>query len=311
MKAGRALGALTMLACGARSELDVPATIDAGVPSDVVTSEGSTPCTQLVLVEGYDGDLAPEFLSIDADYVYFVADDMSGAPSGLSVVRFPKVGGATQSYAGDDIDSWTITTDDSYVYWGSQAPAGLARAPKTGGAVETLTSLSLPPTELAVDDSYVYYLDSTDAIWRVPKAGGLATTVVTVDTSLSGLALDGDVLFATAENGVLRVDTSGANLAWISNVGDAVTGGDGANRIAVDSTSVYWTSHGGSVRSVAQDGTSLVTYATGGLPWGIAVDDAFVYWADAHLGIFKSPKGVASVTQVTSYDSGDQPSPSR
>jgi hypothetical protein len=57
------------------------------------------------------------------------------------------------------------------------------------------------------------------------------------------------------------------------------SGQDGAIGIAVDGTSVYWTTNGGTVSKVPIGGGAVVTLAAqGGSTFGIAIDSASVYW---------------------------------
>jgi hypothetical protein len=65
------------------------------------------------------------------------------------------------------------------------------------------------------------------------------------------------------------------------------TGTDIPNLIAVDSTSMYWTSVGigtGTVLKVPFTGGPTATLASGGLPIAIAVDSTGVYWTDETAG---------------------------
>lgn len=63
----------------------------------------------------------------------------------------------------------------------------------------------------------------------------------------------------------------------------------GATALALDSTDVFWSSP---VQRAHKDGNGLVTLAdaNGSGVWGIAVDDVFVYWTLAGVGLWRIPK---------------------
>lgn len=77
------------------------------------------------------------------------------------------------------------------------------KAPKVGGAATELASASVP-TVIAVDDTFVYWTDGTDAVSRVPIAGGEPTQIATGQKSPFGIAVDATYVYwtniGTAEN---------------------------------------------------------------------------------------------------------------
>ncbi len=279
-------------ACGGRTGLGSPHVLDAAAdaphdaPVDVRLDsppsppDAAAPCTRQVLADGVD----PNNLWQDGDYVYFTTD-------GKGVSRVPKAGGAIQTYAPDE--SWNVTTDDAYVYW-TAFENSVARAPKAGGPVEILAKQSA--FGLALDATNVYVADNYDSIWTVPKTGGSPTTLATVPGSqIVRVVVDAANVYATVWGdlgGVIKVDVHGGPVVPIASSRYSYT-------IAMDATSVYWTSQdlqASGTFSVDKAGaTAPFRYSNGGTPDGVAVDDAFVYWADLEgAGVYKSPKGVAA-----------------
>jgi hypothetical protein len=105
------------------------------------------------------------------------------------------------------------------------------------------------------------------------------------------LAVDGNELFWTTQVGVQKLALDDASAMPVTlSAGNVLTG-----RLAVDSTSVYFTNQGdyykaeGSIVKVGRDGTGLMTLVDQILtPNAIAVDATYAYWAGGD-GVFKVP----------------------
>src|SRR6185295_12109479 len=109
-----------LIACGARSELNVPvdASFDASADVDVRPDVVHAPCTPSVLVD----HVTATSLWVDGDYLYF-------ASQSHGIGRVPKSGGEITTYSTQPT-SYNVTTDNSYVYWTAECCAW--RAPKLG-----------------------------------------------------------------------------------------------------------------------------------------------------------------------------------
>jgi sugar lactone lactonase YvrE len=96
------------------------------------------------------------------------------------------------------------------VYWLalSSTARAVGRVPKSGGEPEILyeaqtTGVNGVARSLAVDEQAAYWADSmTGALWRVPKHGGQATTLVAGGFAPWGLAVsDGTLFFSDQSSG--------------------------------------------------------------------------------------------------------------
>jgi len=150
--------------------------------------------------------------------------------------------------------------DGAAAYFVSRRPGSdveeLVRAPLAGGAPSELAALSHPfgTRAIAVDDRFVYWNEFGD-IWKVPKAGGGAEHLATA-SDIFAIATDGTDVFFTDR---------GKSVSGVGSVG-------------------HMPANGGPIEWVASEQR---------LPWGLAVDEANVYWvsnADRVGGVYARPK---------------------
>lgn len=208
-----------------------------------------------------------------------VVSTSGGALTGLTV---PANGGVA------------LAVDDSGVYWASgpltPGEKSIVRTDFQGAFTSVLGSLDHEPTSVTIDGSHVYWTDFTadgtglGGVRRAPLGGGDTETLVAGDGILQ-LAMD-DARVYYLFGGTSAASWSDCALLAVPKAGGApVTLAaplNGATRLAVDTTHVYWTeSYGQVIRKVPKTGGAAVTLATSnGNPQGIAVDGEAVYWVD-------------------------------
>jgi hypothetical protein len=130
-------------------------------------------------------------------------------------------------------------------------------------------------TALALDETHVYW---ARPIMRMPKGGG-TPELLSRDTpdAVWGIAVDSShVFWGSPTYGPVR------RVPKLEATAQALTRDDlGANRVAVDATGVYFTSHG--VWRMGHDGSALRRLTAEG-DTGLALDSEFVYFTSRAKG---------------------------
>jgi hypothetical protein len=255
-------------------------------------------------------------IAVDDERVYWNDDPVNlctqPADSGYVLVAGPKNGGPSTMFspAGQYVPAADIATDPSHVYWvfPQDGIVSILFAAKAGGEPASLIDLNFGPVGAAVDDVNLY-TTGLSGVLGIPKSspGDFSLVDPTFDSTFRGIAHDpGNIYFAEwqpcqgadcsifSQIGAVPKDQPGAVL-WLAARADKEP-----QRLAVDSTHVYWTEHdvsgippspAGAVIRAAKDGSSIEEVVTAKAPTGIALDSVCVYWVDEADGtVWRAPK---------------------
>lgn len=119
----------------------------------------------------------PLEIHLDGETLFFLE-----AAGSRAIKSVPIDGGDVTTLASDSLSTpSTLTTDDTYVYWGNgeYGPnSGLKRVPKTGGAYTSLLSdLTYGFSRLSQKDGFLFFIASSMDIRSVHTSGGTVLTV--------------------------------------------------------------------------------------------------------------------------------------
>jgi hypothetical protein len=311
--------AISLLGCGARSDLDVtPASNATGLPDAAPAERDAAPRGRdgavvcpgpsgqgpVVLASGLD---SPGPIAVDAAYVYWLEEGFEG-PHGLvngSVKRVSICGGAVDTLASGQSAPDSIAVDAAYVYWLNAAEteqSTVMRVAKAGGAPEILTA-ALGGADCLALGSAALYAGGTGigAVASVPFCGGTPTPLVPGDILVSSIIVDSTrAYWLSLENG----EAAGALLATpiTANGGGPVTtlatGLNGPTSLAVDARDLYWLEAGD------EGGDNVVRMPLAGGPTTVVASNAQAFAVDGAQLFWIRWSGVIGDVLQTPIDGG-------
>lgn len=225
------------------------------------------------------GSMDPVGIAVDDANVYWTD---TADPDG-QVMKLPKSGGAPTALATEQPWAHGIAIDAANIYWTntvSMDQGSVNTMPIGGGAPTTLAAQQDSPHSIAVAGGSVFWATLV-GVMRVPIGGGSAT--VAADGAFPGaLTADGTHLY-WANSGypggkIMKLPLAGGDaIELVPTSHDSVVG------VAVDDTSVYWTTiEAGAVMKVGLDGgatTQLVSRQV--QPRAIVADATSLYWVNS------------------------------
>lgn len=223
-----------------------------------------------------------------------------------AVMKLPLVGGAPKNVGKAFVFSdGALVADATHLYFGDyrNKKAILMKLAMAGGKAEEIAASGNDSIAvLAVDSTNAYWV-SLGYILKAPLAGGAATELVknTGVGNVWGLASDGKHLYWTDWNNYRSDDANTGAVRRIPVGGGAVeTIASGLRGrpwdIATDATHVYWVinaeKNGGVMRAAKTGGPTSVVVGGQSSPVHLALDENYVYWANASgdRAVGKAPK---------------------
>jgi hypothetical protein len=267
-----------LVACGSRTELDVPAFIDASIcPSATIVT-----CTPGVLVSG----VTAHDLVLDDRFVYFATD--------AGVSRVSKTGGTVAKL--DDHASSYMTIAGGDVFFSTSGAIRHVTTSCDAPPSDLFSSQLVAPAALAADAQYVYAVDwHTSAVWKIARTGGAATKLHDYDKAMRLLAWNGLVLVSEWSDGIFLLSSDGTEMA---------TYGGQRNDFMAESDGGLFSPDWSQIKFASlvekYDYANIADTTTAA---GIAADVENVYWADAS-GIWRAARPPAKKLELLEAASG-------
>jgi surface antigen len=207
-------------------------------------------------------------------YGYFVANYPSQDES--QIKRVPLTGGAAVVLATSPaaIGNRDLVTDGSSLYWADAD--GIRKMAITGGTVQTLVS-GETFAHLGLDGAVLYY-SSGNSILNVPASGGASTTVVSGSSAITA------IYPPSSANGVLWGEANGSVYSFDGDIYyqlQAPVTGVSVTSVSVAGNYILWADCFPQWCQVdGNDGGSVVSVATSGIPVDLQGDAGGWYWGD-------------------------------
>jgi hypothetical protein len=173
-------------------------------------------------------------------------DEASVYETGVSLIQVPVGGGTPTTLASLQFAS-AVAVDATNVYFVSQRGTEVVRVPKGGGPLVTLATGQLIGQSgggqtqglLAVDATSVYWTNAgNNTVMKVGLDGGKPTTLASGQALLQNIVVDASNVYWLGNNSVMKVALAGGTPEVLASAFYAYG-------LAVDDTSLYWTTMGG------------------------------------------------------------------
>jgi hypothetical protein len=221
---------------------------------------------------------------------------------GGAVMKVPIGGGNPVAVASGQAAPTGIAVDGTNIYWTNFDDNTVMKCPVTGCTQPVLVASGQSnPAGIAVDATSVYWTNSgtlsfppgggemgTGALMKALLDGGAPTPLASAEVDPWALAIDDANVYWGAG------DLLTCPLTGCGGVPTVLVPGAGANGLATDGVTVYWTGGGiyGYVRKAGVDGGGQTVIASSlNEPNGIAIGATAVYWTEQGSGrIVSAPK---------------------
>jgi hypothetical protein len=198
-------------------------------------------------------------IAIDSTSLYYY--------STVSIDSIPLGGGTPTMLAMPAASSvGAIAVDATDVYW--VGSGSLSKVPLGGGTPLVLATGTVGVNTIALDAAFAYFAYS-GTVYRTPLAGGSMTTLGTTSGTVLDIAVDASsVYYAAGQIGAFALDGSTNETLATASL---------PQRIATDAGSIYFF-NGSSLSKVSKSGGDVSILAIDASPADLAVDDTSVYW---------------------------------
>jgi len=214
-------------------------------------------------------------LAVDATSVYW---------GGTRVQSVPFTGGTAKTLQTLSVSDYAdgLALDATAAYYVDRLPETVVRLDLGTGTASPLgpaRNAQSSPLWFSIvgDDTDVYWAanNAGETLWRMPKTGGAAVSLIAGVDSPAGLALDQDTLYWIESGGIYSIPKLGGAPSHL-----AQEAGDNGSSLAVDATSVYWLNGvAGTLNRVPKGGGPTELLASGQIQCvGVALDTLWVYW---------------------------------
>lgn len=216
---------------------------------------------------------SPDDLAVEGTSVYFAGCASTGTGGAASSV--PIAGGPSVLLASGPACPASIALGALGLYVSGLNGGDIARVPRDGGPLTVISSNPDKPTGLAIDTRNVYWATRGGALMRMPLSGGPPTAIASCHNGCTRPVVQGDDVYwgDSTAGSIFKLSADGGPPI-------PVTGGlEAVGAIAVSSDRIYFSS-GYLLGQVPMDGGTAMSLGlpTGAPVGAIAVDDTSVYF---------------------------------